>query len=451
MQGASNADRSLSFQLYIGKVDAIKREGEKKLRGGRAKERIQLILRSNKDPKSVLTSDDFKISGRIYRGGSIPSKYIKAKLNPNDTAEVLLSIKSLSKRLRVDKKELLAQRGNLSAFIETRLKEQLKEPVVTSKPLATAEREKNELLGKINAIRMTPSKIEKYKNDEAFMLKLGKGNQNLLQLAGDKLKKDSDFVVKALKLWPGYPIPEDLENNLKIQEQRTANIANNPSLNLRFGSQAEVLNHIKRRPLDLEFASDTMRANKDIATEAVQIKPEALQYVNFKGMSPDDVNSIIAANSEIKESPRLYQYAPRVWLIQHLEDAVIPALKNPDFHDTYPEIRSKVEDKLTETQKLDISKANSKFFEFYIGEYDKLNVKYPAAGDKFILEALKRDGTLIKCLDDWYLKAHPDCAREAVKQNPQALRHFNLEAITAIPESERKQLVNSAREKLRRA
>jgi len=237
-------DRRFHFQGIYGKVEPTKL-GTSKIRGGSAKNRIEFSFSSKQDNQLTLTNEAFNISGKIYtRGEEFPKRYVKAKFNPTDNTEVLLSINSLSKRLKISKKEILKVSSGddgpdkLGRLIKEKLEAQLKEPPIKESELPGEE--KKMIKNNIN-ILLSPKKsptdyrqlkpiFDKYKNDKEFIFELAEREVNALFLAGDKLKNDPDFLVVALKKLPGYEVPKRLRTDPNIMDQQNENFK-------KFGSQ----------------------------------------------------------------------------------------------------------------------------------------------------------------------------------------------------------------------
>ena len=84
-----------------------------------------------------------------------------------------------------------------------------------------------------------------------------------------------------------------------------------------------------------------------------------------------------------------------------------------------------MQNSISRKELLEISVANPAFFEVFLdqtkGQFQKT---YGEDVDKFIGEALAKNGHLIQHVNNIYLEAHPEQLEAAIKNKPAALRHF---------------------------
>lgn len=216
----------------------------------------------NKVDKDNLRIENNKVVKKTLFGKKVTHVIVSL----DGETKAILSIKSLSKRTGLSKTKLNKMTSeDILAVIEEKVKKEF------------VESSKQKLLEKSNKFPETLSEdlrkdLDKFNNDGEFILKMAKGNLAYLSFAHDDLKKDKDFLLKALILQPDFPIPQELKKDKDLGSVLLQEAKKNGN-NFQY---LKYLDPVLAKKLQLEYVKDKKRVNKDILPH---LQPDVLKEV----------------------------------------------------------------------------------------------------------------------------------------------------------------------------
>lgn len=443
---------NFGFEQKIGSVDADKSQGmrkgdiKKRVAFGTKYTDSKVLQNESKtmqisgrvlNPENEADKKIMDSSGdRVVEKRGWGRKKVYVKIGEGDD-QAILSIKSLSKRTGLSQKELSKLSGaEIYSKIEQKTLAQLKmdaavrqekgEPIAKEKSEGkgksekelgkTAEKQVNEAESKsfeaqknalIEARLSTPAhfspeqkrNLEKFSNDRDFILNMARGTKKgdmvmpqYLQHASKTLKNDRDFVLEAIKINPFFSIPEDLRSDEKIGKHFLGEALKDPK-NLKFFGNLDdslreklTLEYVKQAPVINETAAGYLTTTESLEA-AIKKTPSIIEYLDSKQIKL--AKTAIESHPDITNNPYLFQHASKEWLVTHLTDKVLPALKKvPDVETDQSialikNLTTRLEKEITREQALDICKHNPRAFNLFMGDYNKYSDTFSPGVQKF--------------------------------------------------------------------